>query len=157
MAKKSAAADSDLSPQATGPDGIDGPVGDPGYPITVPQEVIDAIGGIPIPPPPVRMDRPTVTRVGTALPKGRRDPGGLLASPSPKRREAVKRIDAARESIGKLVKTIEDGLATTGGKICLAIEDADACEAEGFDPIAANSLIEDLHAALAKHLGESAA
>lgn len=51
------------------------------------------------------------------------------------------------------MKTIDEGLASTGAKICLAIEDADACEAEGFDPIAANSLIEDLHAALAKHLG----
>lgn len=141
-----------------GPIGVEGATGDPGLPgvqVEVPAEVIEALGGMPIPAPPVFLgpERPKVTRVGQPLPGGRPDPGGLLASPRPERRQAIKRIDAARESIAKLVKTIEEGLASTGGKICLAIEDADACEAEGFDPIAANSLIEDLHAALAKHLG----
>lgn len=152
MAKKPAPAESDLSSQATGPDGIDGPVGDPGVIIEVPQDVIDALGGAPIPAPQIRPPRPTVTRVGTQLP-GRPDPGGLLANPRPDRREAVKRIDEARASIGKLVKAIEDQLATTGAKIGAAIKDAEACEAEGFDAVAANALIEDLAAALGKHLG----
>lgn len=122
-------------------------------PITVPQEVVEALGGVPIPPPPVRMPRPTVTRVGEPLPKSRPDPGGLLANPRPDRREAIKRIEAARASLSRLVHLIEEGVTETGAKIGAATANAEACEAEGFDPVRANALIEDLAAALAKHLG----
>lgn len=146
MGKKSnAAADETSTTDVTGPT-------EESVPIEVPQEVIDALGGAPIPPPPVRAPRPHVTRVGEKLPS-RPDPGGLLASPRPERREAVRRIDEARKAIAALVRNTEEAMATAVAKIGDAIKDADACEAEGFDPIVANALIEDLSAALAKHLG----
>lgn len=141
-------------------DGPTGAVGHEGIPglspeetITIPQEVVDALGGIPIPAPPVRMPRPTVARVGESLAKTRPDPGGLLANPRPERREAVRRIDQARKAIADLVRTVESALATAAAKVGEASTDADACEAEGFDVIRANALIEDLEAAFAKHLG----
>lgn len=145
MAKKS-------KPEDSSPAADEIPVDLESAPIEVPQEVVDALGGAPIPPPPVRAPRPQVTRVGEKLPS-RPDPGGLLASPRPERREAIRRIDEARKSIAALVRTTEEAMATAAAKIGDAIKDADACEAEGFDPIAANALIEDLAAALAKHLG----
>jgi hypothetical protein len=94
-----------------------------------------------------------VTRVGEPLPKSRPDPGGLLASPRPDRRKALKSIDAARESLARLVRHIETELPAVGAKIGEATRDAEVCEAEGFDAVRANALIEDLAAALAKHLG----
>ena len=166
MAKKPApvpAPDTEAIPatdQEGRPTGPQGPVGpndggiDAGFapPIEVPAEVINALGGVPIPPPPVRMPRPTVTRVGEPLAKSRPDPGGLLASPRPDRRLAMKRFDAARAALASLVRFVEGELPNVAAKIGEATEDPDVCEAEGFDPVAANALVEDLAAALAKHL-----
>lgn len=112
------------------------------------------MGGMPIPPPPIRAPRPTVTRVGEKLAKGRPDPGGLLATPRPERRDAVKKIDLARISLGNLVHNLEASLAVTGAKVGEAIKDPEACEAEGFDPVRASALIEDLNAVIERHFTE---
>jgi hypothetical protein len=145
MAKKSAPAEEAL-PEPTEEDIA-------AAPIEVPADVVEALGGMPIPPPPGRMPRPTVTRVGEPLAKSRPDPGGLLASPRPERREALKKLDEARAALSRFVRLVEDGLPETGAKIAAAARNTEVCEAEGFDPARAKALVDDFAAALAKHLG----
>lgn len=122
-------------------------------PIEVPAEVREALGGIPIPPPPVRAPRPTVTRVGDPLATTRPDPRGILADPRPERRDAVKRIDAARSQLARLVTGLSADLAGARKAVESAAQDNDACEAEGYHPQAALNMLGELESVLEKHLG----
>lgn len=137
------AADPDDAPEAA----------DDMAPIEVPDEIVQALGGMPIPPPPIAAQRPVVTRVGTALPKqSHADTGGLLAPPHPTRRDAVKRIDQARAAISSLVSAVEAGLADAARKIAVAAEDPEACRDDGFDAVRGERLVATLTDVLRSHL-----
>lgn len=136
MAKKT---DSDSAP-----DSADAPE------IEIPADLIEAVGGDPIPAP--RIPRPTVNRVGGPAASKWRDKGGILAGLRPERRIAVARIDKARGELTKLVSSVETQIPKLRAAVASAAESPEIAEQEGFSSDAAVALIDALEATLKKHL-----
>jgi hypothetical protein len=121
--------------------------------LEVPPEVVEALGGQPIPPPPMPSSRVSVRRVGEAAAKPSRDGRGLLAPTRPDRREALRKIDQGREALARLVLAIDGVLPQARAAVVAATLDGDACAAEEFDGARALRLLDAIEGALDKHLG----
>lgn len=125
--------------------------------ISVPQEVIAAMGGMPIPPPPTPV---TGADTDTSLQEETvekavvyRDSGGLMAAPVSRESIAVRqRIGRVRKVISQMVEDVQRAANVLRPALADLSAESEVCVQEGFDVLLATELMAEIERVLETNL-----